>query len=221
MKPKVIVAVFLGAGMLQAQTAVPSLAMGAGGPILLIGSQANPFSYYNAEILRNEGLTEFAAADISTVTAATLNGYDVAILGAMPLTAAQAAIFTAWVNQGGRLIAMRPDKQLAGLLGLVDAASTMSDAYLLINTSGAPGQGLVNATIGYHGAADLYTLSGATAAATLYQTAATPTSHPAVVWKTVGTNGGKAAAFTFDLALSVVYTHQGNPAWVGQARDGL
>ena len=32
---------------------------------------------------------------------------------------------------------------------------------------------------------------------------------------------GQAAAFTFDLARSIVYTRQGNPAWEGQERDGL
>ena len=37
----------------------------------------------------------------------------------------------------------------------------------------------------------------------------------------VGPNGGEAAAFTFDLARSVVYTRQGNPAWAGEARDGF
>ena len=31
-------------------------------------------------------------------------------------------MLTSWVNAGGNLIAMRPDKQLAGLLGLTDAA---------------------------------------------------------------------------------------------------
>ena len=31
--------------------------------------------------------------------------------------------------------------------------------------------------------------------------------------------GGQAAAFTYDLARSVVYTRQGNPAWAGQERD--
>ena len=38
--------------------------------------------------------------------------------------------------------------------------------------------------------------------------------------RSVGANGGQAAAFTYDLARSVVYTRQGNPAWVGQERDG-
>jgi hypothetical protein len=33
-------------------------------------------------------------------------------------------------------------------------------------------------------------------------------------------SGGSAAAYTYDLAQSVVYTRQGNPAWAGQARVG-
>ena len=37
--------------------------------------------------------------------------------------------------------------------------------------------------------------------------------------KVAGANGGHAAAFTFDLARSIVYTRQGNPAWSGQERD--
>ena len=31
---------------------------------------------------------------------------------------------------------------------------------------------------------------------------------------------GQAVAFTYDLARSIVYTRQGNPAWSGQDRDG-
>lgn len=37
----------------------------------------------------------------------------------------------------------------------------------------------------------------------------------------VGASGGQAAAFTYDLARSIVYTRQGNPAWSGQERDGI
>jgi hypothetical protein len=37
----------------------------------------------------------------------------------------------------------------------------------------------------------------------------------------VGSNGGQAAAFTYDLARSVVLTRQGNPAWAGQDRDNV
>jgi hypothetical protein len=200
---------------------VPPLAQGPGGPVLLIGTATNSFSYYYAEILRAEGLNEFGTADISTVTAATLSSYDVVILGQMALSSAQVSMFTTWVNNGGHLIVMRPDKQLAGLLGLADAAATVSNAYLLINTATSPGAGLVSQTIQFHGTADLYTLNGAASIATLYRDASTATSNPAVAWRSVGTSGGSVAAFTYDLALSIVYTRQGNPAWAGQNRDGF
>ena len=73
----------------------------------------------------------------------------------------------------------------------------------------------------FHGIADRYTLNGATAIATLYSTASTATANPAATLRSVGANGGQAAAFTYDLARSVVYTRQGNPAWAGQERDGV
>ena len=192
---------------------------GPGGPILVIGSVANPFGRYYGEILRTEGLNLYTVTDISLVTATTLNSYDVVILGEMNLSASQVNMLTAWVTAGGNLIAMRPDKQLAGLLGITDAGAMLADRYLLINGSG-PGAGLVNQTIQFHGAADRYTLGSATAVATLYSSATTATANPAVTLRSVGSSGGQAAAFTYDLARSVVYTRQGNPAWAGQERDG-
>jgi len=191
---------------------------GPGGPILVIAGDANPFSRYYADILRAEGLNEFLVTDVSNLTATLLNAHDVAILAEVPLTAAQVTTLSDWVNAGGHLIAMRPDKQLAALLGLVDASATLSDAYLLINTAGTPGAGLVNETIQFHGVADRYALNGANSIATLYSTATAATTAPAVTLHSVGS--GTAAAFSYDLARSVVYTRQGNPAWAGQERDG-
>jgi len=196
----------------------PPPSQGPGGPILVVTASGNPFTTYFAEILRTEGANLFLTQDISQVTAGVLASYDVVILGDTPLTSGQVSMFTTWVNGGGNLIAMRPDKQLAGLLGLTDAASTLADAYLLVNTGSAPGAGIVNQTIQYHGTADRYTLNGATSLATLYSTATTATSNPAVTTRAVGS--GRAAAFTYDLARSVVYTRQGNPAWAAQERDG-
>ena len=73
----------------------------------------------------------------------------------------------------------------------------------------------------FHGTADRYTLNGATAVATLYSNASTATTNPAVTLRSVGASGGQAAAFTYDLARSIVLTRQGNPSWVGQERDGV
>jgi hypothetical protein len=194
---------------------------GPGGPILVISDARNAFSQYYAEILLTEGLNEFAIKDISTVTSTVVAQYDVVVLAQIALTSAQVTMLIDWVNAGGKLIAMRPDKQLAGLLGLTDAGATLSNAYLLVNTSSGPGFGIVNQTMQFHGAADRYTLSGASSIATLYSSASTATANPAVTLRSVGSNGGQVAAFTYDLAKSIVYTRQGNPSWAGQERDGI
>lgn len=193
---------------------------GYGGPILILTSSTNKFSTYYAEILRAEGYNSFALADISTVSDATLASYKVIVLGETALTDTQATTLTTWVNAGGNLIAMRPDSKLAGLAGLTASAQTRSDAYLQIDTSTAPGAGIVGQTIQYHGAANEYTLNGATAVATLFSDATTSVNKPAVTLRSVGSNGGQVAVFAYDLAKSIVYTHQGNPAWAGQERDG-
>jgi hypothetical protein len=193
---------------------------GPGGPVMAIGSASNPFGRYFGEILRNEGMNAYTVTDISLVTSERLAGQSLVILGEMALTAAQVTMFSDWVNAGGNLIAMRPDKQLAGLLGLTDASATLSNAYLQVDTNTTAGSGIVGQTIQFHGTADRYTLNGATAIATLFNNATTGSTNPAVTLHNVGVFGGQAAAFTYDLARSVVYTRQGNPAWAGQDRDG-
>ncbi len=195
---------------------------GPGGPILVVSSTSNPFGRYYAEILRAEGLNEFTATDISLVTAAMLGQYDVVILGEMPLSASQATLLSDYVSNGGALVAMRPDKQLASLLGLVDQSSTLANSYLQIATGAAPGAGIVSDTLQFHGVADRYVpAAGTTTLATLFSDASTPTANPAATLTSVGAAGGQAAAFAFDLARSIVYTRQGNPAWSGQERDGI
>jgi hypothetical protein len=211
----------LAADFIWSFTTLVNTPSGSGGPILLITNPANQFTQYYKEILLAEGFNGFRAIDLGDITATVLGQYDIAILGETPLTAGQVSMLTAWVEGGGNLIAMRPDKQLASLLGLVDASSTRSDAYLRINTAQAPGAGIVDQTIQYHSPADLYTVVSATQVATLYSTAAQSTINPAVSLRPVGANGGEAAAFTFDLARSIVYTRQGNPSFAGQERDGV
>ncbi len=200
---------------------IPSLNQGPGGPILVISSSGNPFSRYYAEILRAEGLNAFYVMDMSSVNATVLNSYDVVLLGEMGVDASQVTMLTNWVNAGGTLVTFKPHSSLLPLLGLTSAGgSTLADRYLLVNTASGPGVGIVNQTIQYHGTADLYNLNGATSAATIYSGASTSTTYPAVSINTVGSNGGKAVAFSYDLARSIVYTRQGNPAWAGQKRDG-
>ena len=95
----------------------------------------------------------------------------------------------------------------------------MSNGYVRVDTTSAAGNGIVGQTMQFHGTADLFTLSGATALGTLYSGAATATAYPALTLHAAGS--GLAAAFAYDLARSIVYTRQGNPAWAAQERDGL
>jgi methionine-rich copper-binding protein CopC len=196
---------------------------GPGGPILVIKSGAtgaSTFTSFTAEILRNEGLNEFAVADLANVTSATLGQYDVVILGATPLTSTQVAMFNTWVQSGGKLVAFRPDKQLAGLLGLTSTTGTLADGYVKVDTTSAPGAGITDQTVQFHGTADRYTLNGARAVASLYSNTTAATSNPALSLVDVGSSGGKAGAFTYDLPQSIVNMRQGNPAWAGTERDG-
>ena len=196
------------------------VSLAVGNPLLLVGTSTSQFSLYIAELLRAEGLNGFDAADISAVTAGTLSAYDVVILGQVTLTPAQVTTFTNWVNAGGSLIAMRPDKQLSSLFGITDTGTTLSNGYLLVNSASPPGTGIVGQTIQFHGTADQYLPNGALPIATLYSSSTVATPHPAVTLRTGIGAGGRAVAFTYDLARSVVYTRQGNPAWTGQARVG-
>jgi hypothetical protein len=188
--------------------------------VLVVTNPSDQFSDYYSEILRGEGLNSFATQD-GPVTAAMLTGHTTVILGAGARTDAEVATLTSWVNSGGNLIAMKPDKKLAALLGLTDAGTTLAEGYMKVDTSSAAGKGIEPLSMQYHGTADRYTLNGASAVATLYSNASTATTSPAVTLRNVGTNGGSVAAFAYDLARSVVYTRQGNPAWAGQKRDGL
>ena len=180
-----------------------------GGPILVVTSNGDGFGSYLPEILRGEGLDEFDVAEVGSVGPQTLAAHDVVVLGHTSLSDAQVAMFSAWVQGGGNLVAMRPDKKLAGLLGLVDAGGTRDEGNLTSVAGGVTG-----ASMRFHGSADLYGLAGASTVATL------DNGRPAVTLRDVGGAGGQAAAFTYDLARSVVYTRQGNPAWAGTERDG-
>ena len=162
---------------------------GPGGPILVVASPSDPFSRYYAEILRAEGLNEFEVAT-GPVTSAMLAGKEVVILGSQALTDAQVTLLANWVQGGGNLIAMRPDKRLAGLLGLTDAGGTRTNQYLKVDTDTAAGAGIEGQTLQFHGTADRYTLNGASLVARLYSTATTSTTNPAVTLRSVGTSRG-------------------------------
>ena len=213
-------------GALPARVASADVA--GDGPILVVTAPENPFTRYLVEILRAEGLDALGTLDAARLTPAALAARHVVVLGETPLDAAQVAMLAEWTEHGGTLIAMRPGAPLANLLGLERADGTLADGYLRVDDTAPPGAGIVAATMQFHGTADLWivrpaselpTGEAARVVATLHRDTSSPTPYPAVTVRRVGT--GVAAAFTYDLARSVVFTRQGNPAWAGQRRLGL
>ncbi|HEY6413961.1 MAG TPA: Ig-like domain-containing protein, partial [Edaphobacter sp.] len=198
--------------------------IGPGGPILLITSGANGFSQYYAEILRNEGFNEFTVVDVSQIDSATLQQYDLALVGEVALTERQTRVLSEWVRSGGNLIAMRPDSEVARVFGQGSAdraldKPSLHDAYLAIQSSAGAGAGLTETPIQFHGPADRYVACGGTPLAIFFEDAKTATPFPAVCMQKFGS--GNVVLFHYDLARSVVYTRQGNPLWSGQERDGI
>jgi hypothetical protein len=195
-------------------------------PILLIVNDTPPFQFgrYLGEILRAEGLNSFDVVDINSLTTLTLTQYDAAILAYTSLTSNQAVTLTHYVSNGGRLIAIRPDSQIASMFGLTTASGTLTDGYLKISNTAAfdgqvPGQGRHTETLQIHGQADQYNaLTSAAIIARLYSNITTATTYPAVVAANYGS--GQAAAFTYDLPQNIAYTRQGNPANANIDVDG-
>jgi hypothetical protein len=193
---------------------------GMGGPILVLTSAADLYGQYYSEILRTEGVTYFDISDVSQLSSSLLNDYKAVVVAETALTQEQVDTLSDWVNNGGNLIAMRPDKKLAELLGITDAGTTRTNQYMKIDTATAPGSGITSDSMQFKGLGDNYTLSGAVSVADFYSDASTATSNPAVTYREIGSKGGTAAAFTYDLAKSVIAQHQGNRAWVNDDRDG-
>jgi len=187
-------------------------------PILVVvnSAAANPYGGYLPEVLNAEGINSFTVAQLNTVTPTTLNGISLVVLAETALTSAQATTFSNYVAGGGRLIAMRPDSQLAPALGFTPVGSSTSEGYLGISNATLITEGFTSTTLPFHGTAQNITpASGTTVLANLYSDATTPTVFPAVL------KSGRTVTWAYDLARSVVYTRQGNPANAGVDRDGL
>lgn len=190
----------------------------------------NKFGNYLGEILRGEGLVQFEQTQrntFSTISPSLLQSYDTIYLAEMELSAADQQLLRGYVQQGGTLIAMRPDADLADLFG-VTVQGNRSEQLLqyfgaaadLPAAHGFPsGMGIVQSSLQYHGAATNYSLAGAQSLAWLYDDAGTPSVNPAVTLNSYGQ--GKAVAYAFDLSKSIALSRQGNPEWQNTEGDSL
>ncbi len=195
-------------------------------PVLLVVNSSGGGKYgpFIGEILRAEGLNGYDQAAIGSMNAALLAQYSLVILGRTALTSAQANDLRAYVNGGGRLIAFRPDAQIADLFGLGGAVGTQTDGYMKIQNAAVfdgqtPGAGLETQSLQIHGTSDRYNLMGGSVMlAELYTGATTGSGYPAVSAFVYGS--GQAVAFLYDLPENIILTRQGNPANANIDADG-
>ncbi|WP_353987201.1 hypothetical protein [Ruicaihuangia caeni] len=192
----------------------------SGSSILLVARDGTRDSYL-AEVLRAEGFTSFDTATPEQVSSDLLADRAVVILGAMSSTGPHISDIRAWVLSGGDLVTMKPQGELAELAGLQPTGETLENAYLQIDTDAQPGAGLTAEAMQFKGDALLYSSGSVTeTVATLLPDPANSGQYPALTVSDVGDAGGRIAAFSYDLATSVMYTRQGDPAAAGSERDG-
>lgn len=192
------------------------------GPILLVVHHDDPFGLYGAEILRAEGLNALRIVDVAALDGAVLATHPVVVLAPGALSAGQVALLRAYVEHGGDLVALRPGAALAELVGLAPSEVTLGNAYYRVDAASARGADSTGRALQFHGVADAWqALPGTRVLATLRtRRDSLESAGAAVTVRDVGERGGHVASFAFDVARSVVWTRQGNPAWEGTERDG-
>ena len=190
-------------------------------PILVITDPAstNRFGIYLTEILRAEGVNCFHVTELSALQPAVLEKYTVVILAEALLNAVQVEMFEGYVARGGRLVSMKPDDRLGSVFGLERDAGTLSKGYIKTEPNHPASVGVNSSTLQIHNPAALYRLAGAEAIAWLYTDRDTASKNPAISIQKFGE--GFAVAFAFDLAMSIVYMRQGDPAHINEDVDGL
>lgn len=202
--------------------AAPSPPDAGGAPVLVVVGTKNPLGAYYAEILRAEGLNLFAVVAPQALTPERLARTSLVLMTEAP-DEALAAELAAWVQEGGNLIAIRPEGGWLPLFGLAradqrEADGSLAERYLQADAEAPAARGITRQAMQFHGHATRYVLGDATALAR-FSTGTEALPWPALALHRAGQ--GRAAAFAFDLATSVVRLRQGNPAFAGQERDGL
>ncbi len=189
-------------------------------PILIVKKAGN-FANYTGEILKTEGFNEFTIQDLdnSEANLVYLTKFDIIILPNCDLTEVQAKMFSQYVQQGGGLIAFRPDKKLSSLFGIDPENIKKLEGYIQIEDNELIGKGLIKEPLQFHGIIDQYRLLRATRIASTYDTETNTSGTPAVCLNKFGK--GTAIAFLYDLPVSIMGTRQGNHKLAGREMDSI
>ncbi|MDZ7604660.1 MAG: hypothetical protein U5K79_03520 [Cyclobacteriaceae bacterium] len=189
-------------------------------PILILATE-NGFGTYTQEILKTEGFRGFEVDSLNSgkITSSYLSMFDLVILTESVIDQETKEMFQRYVENGGNLIAFRPDQVLAELFGVEPKRGSFSEGYIKIDPNTEQSSGMISEALQYHGAADLYALTEGRAIATLVSEKLSDEEFPAVVSNNY--LKGHAIAFLYNLPKSIVYTRQGNPEFAGIEKDGI
>ncbi|MFV9505134.1 MAG: hypothetical protein AB4911_11280 [Oscillochloridaceae bacterium umkhey_bin13] len=182
--------------------------------VLLTNRYAQPdFSAYLAEILRAEGLLGWQSAPFGRLNATDLSVYSLVMLAPGPLTQGQISALHDYVAAGGNLLALRPDPQLATVLGVRFLGTTRAGDELRLDPRLINARGYDPGALQLHGWYDRLDPAGATVLAR------SATGDPLITYQRFGL--GQACLWAFDLAHCIALLRQGNPVWINQERDGM
>jgi len=106
-------------------------------PPLLILATDTDFGAYTEEILKTEGFNEIAVDSLSgeKVTASYLTKFDLVILAESKINPVKLNLVREYVKNGGKLIALHPDPELAELFGVIPLGKNITGGYIQIDTT--------------------------------------------------------------------------------------
>ena len=191
-------------------------------PVAVLTAKANPYTEYLDEVVRTEGLS-FASFDVSLISATVLSYFDTVVLGETGPDAGASDDpdeLGDCRRQPDRDATRRTARRPPGPQRFGHDPRERLPEDGLLCASRLPGVNGAVDPVPRHGRplhAERCDERSRRSTPTLRRRRRAPPSRSVIV----GVNGGQAAAFTYDLARSIVYTRQGNPSWVGQERDGV
>ena len=189
-------------------------------PVLLLAT-GTYFGTYAAEILKTEGYNEFVVDSLASekVTSSYLSQFDLVIMAESKIDPGKLSMIREYVKNGGELIAILPDPEIAEIFGIVPRGERISNGYIRIDTARIQGKGLTSRSLQFHGKADYYNLNGAVSLAILLPEKVSVESYPAVVANNY--RKGHTVAFLYNLPQSIVLSRQGNPLFAGIEKDSI
>lgn len=190
-----------------------SVAQSSQSPILLISNAANsnnPFNQFLFEVLNTEGIKSYQQIDISNLTEAALEQAQLVVLSETLLQSNQADMLARYIQNNGRLVAIRPDRALWPYLGIVSgeeqaAPNSPTALTLRLDDQRPLSAGLTERQLPLYVSYTRYSLSfGAEIEAWIQQDA--ETEDAGII------RYGNTITWAYDPVQQIVFTRQGNPA---------